>query len=71
MATKSLFLRIDSSQESISPVWKLQSDTLTKRERERPHVLDEKSIPASQIEAPWEMGDSIPHSVPTWFLLSL
>ncbi len=54
MATFSLFLRIDSSQESISPVWK--------------HVLDEKAIPASQSEVPWEIGDSIPHSDPTWFL---
>jgi hypothetical protein len=38
-------------------------------ERERTHVLDEKSIPASKIEVSWTMDDSIPHSVPTRFLL--
>jgi hypothetical protein len=34
-------------------------------------VLDEKSIPASKIEVSWAMGDSIPHSLPTWFLLQV
>jgi hypothetical protein len=47
------------------------SDTL--RKRERAHVLDEKSIPASKIDVSWAMDDSIPHSVfysvPTWLLL--
>jgi hypothetical protein len=38
------------------------------RKRERERVLDEKSIPASNIEVSWTTGDSIPHSVPTWFL---
>jgi hypothetical protein len=32
-------------------------------------VADEKSIPASKIEVSWTMGDSIPHAIPTWFLL--
>ncbi len=38
------------------------------REREIAQVLDEKSIPASKIEVSWAMGDSVPYSVPTWFL---
>ncbi len=37
--------------------------------REMAHVLDEKSILASKIDDSWEIGDCIPHSVPTWFLL--
>ncbi len=47
------------------------------KKRQRPHVLDEKSIPASKIEVSWAIGDSVltaPHSVPylipTRFLLS-
>jgi hypothetical protein len=42
------------------------SDTL--RKRERAHVLDEKSIPASKIEVSWAMDDFVPHSVRTQFL---
>ncbi len=41
-------------------------------ERERmhiAHVLDEKFIPTFKIEVSWAMGDSIPFSVSTWFLL--
>ncbi len=40
----------------------------TNRKKERAHVLDEKSFPASKIEVSWATGDSIPHPVPTWFL---
>jgi hypothetical protein len=37
------------------------------REREIALVLDEKSIPASEIEVSWATRNAIPHSVPTWF----
>jgi hypothetical protein len=43
----------------------------TLRKGGRAHVIDEKFIPASKIEVSWAMGDSIPHSVPTWFLLKV
>jgi hypothetical protein len=43
------------------------SDTL--RKRERAHATDDKSIPASKIEVSWAISDSIPHSVPNWFIL--
>ncbi len=39
------------------------------RKKERAHVIDKKSIPASKIEVEWAMDDSIPYSVPNWFLL--
>jgi hypothetical protein len=54
-------------QESIPSVRKFISDPL--RKRERAHVLDEKSIPASKLEVLWVMGDGIPQSVPSWLLL--
>ncbi len=38
-------------------------------QRERTHVLDEKSIAPSKIKISWAMGDSIPYSVPSRFLL--
>jgi hypothetical protein len=45
---------------------KFLSDTL--RKKEKAHVLDDKFIPASNIEVSWAMGYSFLHSVPTWFL---
>jgi hypothetical protein len=56
-----------SSQESMPPECKFLSDPLSKRERA--HVRDEKSIPASKTVVSWAMDDSISHSVPSWFLL--
>ncbi len=38
-----------------------------KRKREQTHVLDEKSIPASKIQASWAVCDSVPHSCSTLF----
>jgi hypothetical protein len=41
-------------------------------ERERGHmcrIQNDKSNPISKIDVSWAMGDSIPHSVLTWFLL--
>jgi hypothetical protein len=37
--------------------------------REKANALDERSRTASKFEVSWEMGDSLPYSVPTWFLL--
>ncbi len=54
-------------QESILPVLKFPTDTL--RKKEKVHVLNEKSIPASKIEVSRSVGDSNPHLVPTWFFL--
>jgi hypothetical protein len=42
--------------------FKLIPGTLRKRE-----IKNEKSIPASKTEVSWELVDSFPHSVPTWF----
>ncbi len=57
MVFGSLFLGIDSSQESYTSVYKFLNDTLGKRERA--HVLDEKFIPVFKIEVSWAMGDSV------------
>ncbi len=52
-----LFLGIDFSEGS---------DTFRRRQRDE---LCEKCIPAFKTEVQWAVGDSIPHWVPTWFLL--
>jgi hypothetical protein len=66
MATSSLFLGIDSSGGIVSAMESIpRRNRFFLLEKERG---DEKSIPASKIEVSWAMGDSIPHSVPTWFL---
>jgi hypothetical protein len=71
MATNCLFLGIDSSGGIVSAMEKIP-----RRNRFFLKVVhlgkergDEKSIPASKIEVSWAMGDSVPHSVPFWFLI--
>ncbi len=55
MAIGNLFQGIDSPGEIDSAIELIP--------RRRPHVLDEKSIPASKIEVSWAMADSIPYLV--------
>jgi hypothetical protein len=75
MAAGSLCLGLDSSEEMDSAMKLIprrnrllcENFQVIHLERERGpmYYVDEKSIPSSKIEISWEMGDSIPHSVPT------